>query len=119
MKLSLSVKQGIFLILNAFAVYGITLTHDYALDDHIVITGNTFTQKGFAGVRDIMTHDAFVGAYGEALELSGGRNRPLSIVTFALEREMFGLNPFVGHFGNVVLCLLLSHGSVVLLLYPF
>jgi len=103
MKLSLSVKQGILLIVAAFAVYGNTLTHDYALDDHIVITGNNFTKRGFAGVRDIMTHDTFAGANGEAPGLSGGRYRPLSIVTFAVEREMFGLNPFVGHLVNVAL----------------
>ena len=73
MNLSIPVKQGIFLVTVVFALYGNTLTHDYALDDHIVITGNNFTKKGFAGIKDIMTHDAFVGAYREALELSGGR----------------------------------------------
>ena len=103
MNLSLPVKQGIFLVVVVFALYGNTLTHDYALDDHIVITGNNFTKKGFAGIKDIMTHDAFVGAYGEALELSGGRYRPLSIVTFAVENELFGSSPFVGHLGNIVL----------------
>jgi len=102
MKLSLPVKQGVFLLLFAL-VYANTLKHEFVLDDVIVITGNKFTKKGFAGIGDIMTHDAFVGAYGEALELTGGRYRPLSIVTFAVEHAFFGSNPFVGHLGNMVL----------------
>ena len=103
MSLGLRSKQSLFLLFIAFLLYGNTLSHDYVLDDHIVITGNNFTKRGFDGIKDIMTHDAFVGTYGEALELTGGRYRPLSIVTFAVEHELFGLNPFVGHLGNVIL----------------
>jgi len=36
---------SILLFVLAFAIYGNTLTHDFALDDHIVITGNNFTKK--------------------------------------------------------------------------
>lgn len=100
--------QYLALFLFAFALYGNTLQHDYALDDYIVITGNSFTKQGIKGIGDIFTHDAFVGAYGEALELSGGRYRPLSIVMFALEFEVFGLDPFYGHFFNVLLFALIS-----------
>jgi len=100
-----AVNKGhcIFLFLLATLLYANTLTHDFALDDHIVITGNNFTKQGIEGIGDIMTHDAFVGAYGEALELTGGRYRPLSIVMFAVEYELFGLNPFVGHLMNLLL----------------
>ncbi|MFH1321327.1 MAG: tetratricopeptide repeat protein [Bacteroidota bacterium] len=87
----------------AFLLYGNTLSHNFALDDMIVITGNKFTQKGIDGIPDILTQDAFVGAYGEALELTGGRYRPLSIVMFAIEYEFFGKKPFIGHLMNVLL----------------
>ncbi|HIA36615.1 MAG TPA: DUF1736 domain-containing protein [Flavobacteriales bacterium] len=96
-------KLSAILVLLTFILYGNTLSHDFALDDYIVITGNNFTKKGLGGIKDIMTHDAFVGTYGEALELTGGRYRPLSIVSFALEYEFFGRNPFVGHLGNLLL----------------
>ncbi|HIA37567.1 MAG TPA: DUF1736 domain-containing protein, partial [Flavobacteriales bacterium] len=96
-------KLSAILVLLTFILYGNTLSHDFALDDYIVITGNNFTKKGLDGIKDIMTHDAFVGTYGEALELTGGRYRPLSIVSFAIEYEFFGRNPFVGHLGNLLL----------------
>jgi len=94
---------SILLFVLALVLYGNTFTHDFALDDHIVITGNNFTKQGFSGIKDIMTHDAFVGTYGEALELSGGRYRPLSIVMFAVEYQLFGANPLVGHMMNALL----------------
>ena len=108
-------KISILLFVLALVLYGNTLTHDFALDDHIVITGNNFTKKGFSGIKDIMTHDAFVGTYGEALELTGGRYRPLSIVMFAIEYQLFGLNPLVGHMMNVLL-FAITGGMIFLLM---
>jgi len=93
----------LFIFFLVFAIYGNTLSHQYALDDTIFIVGNKYTQKGIEGIPDILTHDAFVGAYGQALELSGGRYRPLSLVMFAVEYELFGLNPFPGHLINLLL----------------
>lgn len=92
----------IILFVTAFVFYGNTISNDFVLDDLIVITGNQFTQKGFEGLKDIFTHDAFVGAYGEALNLTGGRYRPLSIASFAVEKELFGYSPQVFHFFNVL-----------------
>nr|MBK9652669.1 tetratricopeptide repeat protein [Bacteroidota bacterium] len=99
------------LFVIAFAFYANSISNGFALDDLIVITANKFTQQGVAGIKDIMTHDAFVGTYGEALNLSGGRYRPLSIVSFAIEKQVFGNNTSVYHFFNVLfysaLCALL------------
>ena len=93
---------SLFLFSTAFIFYANSISNDFALDDLIVITGNKFTQQGFAGIKDIFTHDAFVGAYGEALNLSGGRYRPFSIVVFAIEKQLFGYRPEVFHFFNVL-----------------
>ncbi|HQV00463.1 MAG TPA: LytTR family DNA-binding domain-containing protein [Bacteroidia bacterium] len=92
---------SIVLVLVVAVFYGNTLRNEFALDDLIVLTGNKFTQQGFAGIPDLLTHDAFVGAYGEALNLSGGRYRPFSMVMFAIEKEIFGYTPVVFHFFNV------------------
>ena len=68
---------GIFIIFG-FLLNGNTLTHDFALDDAIVITENDFTKKGFSGIWDQLTNDQFVGFYGVKKELvAGGRYRPL------------------------------------------
>ncbi|BDS09732.1 glycosyltransferase family 39 protein [Aureispira anguillae] len=93
----------LFALLGA-VLYLNTLGHQYAFDDFIVITGNDFTQQGFKGIYDLMTRDFFEGIYGEqGMDLTGGRYRPLSLVMFAIEYQFFGLNPFVGHFINVLL----------------
>ncbi len=95
---------GWALAVFGFLLYANTLGHGYAFDDSIVITENSFTQQGFGGIYDLMTKDFFIGIYGEqGMELTGGRYRPLSLVMFAVEYQFFGLNPFVGHFINVLL----------------
>ncbi len=85
-------------------VYGNSLFNDYALDDSIVLTENVFTKQGINGLKDIFTTDAFVGYFQEKKSLvAGGRYRPLSIATFAVEYEMYGLKPAYSHAINVVL----------------
>ena len=92
----------ILLFTTAFIFYGNSISNKFALDDLIVITENKFTLNGFGGLKDIFTHDAFIGAYGKALSLSGGRYRPLSIASFAIEKEIFGYKSEVFHFFNVL-----------------
>lgn len=87
------------------ALYSNTVLNKYASDDTMVLTDNKFTKQGIAGIKDLMTHDAFVGFFGErgSLLVSGGRYRPLSMVTFAIEYEMYGLTPAYSHAINVIL----------------
>lgn len=88
----------------AFVLYGNTLGHLYALDDSIVISDNAFTRKGVAGIGDIFTHDTFRGYFQTEKNLvSGGRYRPLSLATFALEYQFAGAAPRLSHFVNVLL----------------
>lgn len=105
---SLNIKQyhSYTLMLSialCFLLYGNTLNNDYALDDAIVITHNEFTKQGVKGIKDILSNDTFTGFFGKQKELvEGGRYRPLSLVFFALEYELFGANPFVGHLLNIL-----------------
>ena len=95
---------GAWLLLLAFALYGNTIGHEYALDDGLVIAGNSFTAQGWNGILPILTHDSFAGHYGAQMPfLQGGRYRPLSIVTFAIEQSFFHGNPHVSHAINVIL----------------
>lgn len=74
-------------------LYANTFHHSYAMDDELVILKNLNVQKGLAGLKDIFTTDAYQGYYdmmGAASPLAGGRYRPLSIATFAIEQEIFG-----------------------------
>jgi Tfp pilus assembly protein PilF len=87
-----------------FALYANTIPHDYALDDRVVIAENTFTQKGLKGIGDILSHDSLSGFFGGQLRLvQGGRYRPLPLVAFAVEHQLFGLNPHISHLINILL----------------
>lgn len=89
---------------SALALYLQTLPYEHVLDDQIVIKGNQYTQKGFQGIWPLLTEESFAGYFGEQKDLlPGARYRPLSLVTFAIEHQIFGLNPLVGHLVNVLL----------------
>ncbi len=92
------------IFLLTLAIYGNTFKNKYALDDAIVITQNEFTKQGFKGIKAIFTNESFTGFFGKKKNLvAGGRYRPLSIATFAVEYQFFGLNPSISHIINVVL----------------
>lgn len=95
--------QKWFVLVFTLLLYANTLDLNYALDDTLMITDNSFTKKGIHGIKDIFTNDAFVGFLGKNNLLPGGRYRPLSQVMFALEYQLFGFNPFVGHLINIIL----------------
>jgi tetratricopeptide (TPR) repeat protein len=80
----------LIIALLTFLIYSNSLWNGYAIDDTLVLTENKFTKKGIDGIGDIFTHDAFVGFFGEkgSKLVSGGRYRPLSIATLALEYEI-------------------------------
>jgi len=86
------------IILLSFIIYGNTLFHDYALDDAIVITGNEFTLSGLDGIPGLFTEEMFDGFFEQKDKklVSGGRYRPLSVATFALEWQLFIGTPFDG-----------------------
>lgn len=80
----------------SFIFYAPSLSNEYALDDGIVMEKNEYVHKGLGGIKEIMTKDAYSSFFkqmGSKGQLSGGRYRPLSIVTFAIEYDMFGFHP--------------------------
>lgn len=88
----------------AFILYYQCLPYGYVLDDKIVFSENNFTKNGFAGIKDILTKETFQGYFGEQKDLvEGGRYRPLSLVSFAIEYQLVGLKPVVSHGINIFL----------------
>lgn len=80
----------IIIFITAFGLYFSTWNYKYVLDDKIVITENVFTNKGFAGLGKIFSEESFTGFFQQQKDLvAGSRYRPLSIATFAIEREFF------------------------------
>lgn len=123
-----SIVAIIVLAVVSIALYINTLRNDYALDDSMVLIRNEFTQNGVSGIADIFKYDTFTGfwAFNDSTKtieeivaekklLPGGRYRPFSLMTFALEIELFGKDfydenmvlvgkgcPVVNHAVNVI-----------------
>lgn len=76
------------------------------MDDDFAYYSNVYVQKGISGIPDILTHP-----YYNDGNLTFDY-RPISAVTFAIEKELFGNNPHVAHFVNLVL-----YAIVVLLIF--
>ncbi|MCS6916214.1 MAG: tetratricopeptide repeat protein [Chitinophagales bacterium] len=102
--------SSFLVVATALALYVNTLHHGFVLDDGIVLSKNKYVQRGLDGIPDLIGRDSFHGSIGTSELLSGGRYRPLSLMIFALEVELFGLNAFVHHLFQV-----LWYGAVCLL----
>jgi hypothetical protein len=88
--------QAIIIGLLALIFYFNSFFNESAHDDGIVIVKNEYVQEGVAGISKIFTRDAYDSYYRQlntTNQLSGGRYRPLSIVTFAIEQEFLGPVP--------------------------
>ena len=77
-------------------LYGNTFTHNWAYDDLMVILKNGYVQQGVSGIPKLFAGDSFQG-FSESMneggdQLTGGRYRPLSLATFALEQQILGID---------------------------
>ncbi|HPD54336.1 MAG TPA: hypothetical protein PLI08_10355, partial [Bacteroidia bacterium] len=103
--------QALFLFVLGFLLYANSIPNEYALDDGLVIKENIWVQQGTKGIGKILSHgelDFFYAQQGVGEQFAGGRYRPLSIVTFAIEHSLFGEDPHIRHFFNVLIyCLTL------------
>ncbi|NBX80999.1 MAG: hypothetical protein EBQ94_11590 [Flavobacteriales bacterium] len=99
-KYSIKFRFGISILvfLVGFLLYSNTINHGYVLDDSGVIKDNVNVQKGIKGIPDILKMDLW-----ELSDVKLGYYRPLSLITFAIEKEYFGNAPHVSHFNNVLL----------------
>ena len=83
----------VIIFLMSILLYANTFKHQFALDDDIVICKNEFVLQGIKGIPSIFSKDLFASFYNQmntTAQLSGGRYRPLSVASFALEQELIG-----------------------------
>ncbi|KXK42752.1 MAG: hypothetical protein UZ11_BCD004001132 [Bacteroidetes bacterium OLB11] len=79
--------------LLSLGIYSNTFNAQFALDDDIVICKNEYVLQGTKGMTDIFSKDLFDSFYKQmntTAQLAGGRYRPLSVATFAIEQEFIG-----------------------------
>ena len=93
----------VLLFLLACVFYYNAIPGGYVLDDGLVLNQNAFVKKGISGIPDIFSHDSFYGSVGNSANLNGGRYRPLALVTYAIECQLYGLKPEYSRAINVLL----------------
>lgn len=111
----------LFLFLGcAFLQYFQTINYEYVLDDALVFTKNNFVKEGPSGIWKILSNETFMGYFGEQKGLvEGSRYRPLSLVSFNLEHQVFGMNPRVSHFFNILIYGLVGYVVFITLIRLF
>lgn len=86
----------LLVFLVAVLQYANTSEHDYAWDDAIVLTENTRVQKGLKDIPELF----------ENIKSNETQNRygyrPISLLSFATDVELFGMNPAASHKMNII-----------------
>jgi tetratricopeptide (TPR) repeat protein len=100
--------QYIILFVLSFVIYGNTMNHDFVLDDKLIIEGSPLVTGGSEAFPTIFKTNY---AYGRT-QFNDGLYRPLNILLFNLEYNLWGFNPKGYHFINILL-----YGILLLLIY--
>ncbi|MGB0917527.1 MAG: tetratricopeptide repeat protein, partial [Flavobacteriales bacterium] len=84
-------------------IYGLTLNNGYSVDDYLVSENLEMVNQGIAGIPEIVT-----SYYGKTDLGTPYAYRPVTRVTFAIERSLWGEKLWLSHLVNVLLYALLS-----------
>ncbi|MCD6012667.1 MAG: Tetratricopeptide 2 repeat-containing protein [Flavipsychrobacter sp.] len=106
-------KYAVFLAVVAFCIYANTLGNDFAYDDGL-IRKNELVKEGITAIPDIISSPYYEDSVREVARSSGEQlYRPMPLVLFATEYQLFGDNPMPAHFVNI----LLYAGCIVLFFF--
>jgi len=97
-----------FLFAFTFLLYSNTINNGYNLDDELVTNNHALTSKGFKAIPEILS-SPYYSDMGTSYEY-----RPMVLISFAIEHQLFGENPTTSHLINVLL-----YSISVLLLFIF
>src|SRR5436190_10658746 len=84
----------ISIFLFAFLLYGRTIKYGFVLDDELVTYKNSYVQKGLAGIPEILSN-GFLAGYSKVSDIERPQYRPVILMQFALEKQIWDINPFV------------------------
>ncbi|MFI5195815.1 MAG: tetratricopeptide repeat protein [Chitinophagales bacterium] len=76
-----------------------TIGYDYTLDDPYFTTGHPYVRQGLSQTSEFFTHAAYYGVYKN----HDASYRPLLLLSFAAEHDLFGFNPKVSHTLNLLI----------------
>ena len=99
-------RWEIIIFIFSILLYANSIPNEYNMDDELVTIQHRLTSKGVSAIPEIITSTYYKDAAGYAYEY-----RPVVLITFAVEHQLFGDNAHVSHFFNVLLyglcCILL------------
>jgi protein O-mannosyl-transferase len=88
----------ILLGLISVAVYFNTIWNGFVMDDVMVLKDNRMVLRGMSAIPELLSTPHMRGY----LIIPNDLYRPLSLVMFAIEYQLFGLSPSVHHFFNIL-----------------
>lgn len=95
----------IIIVATCFLLYGQSLSNGYNIDDDYVCENHQLVQQGIKGIPEI-----FASRYNNSNGVMFGY-RPVTIAVYAIEYQIFGESPAVGHFFNliyyIIVCIIL------------
>lgn len=89
-------KTYLFFLTVTLLFYSNSVKNDYAIDD-ILVTDNPVVKRGISALPEI-----FTTSYYSSQETRFGY-RPMAKASFAIEHSLFGENPHISHFINLLL----------------
>ena len=94
-------KERILILIIVAIFYGNTLKNEYSLDDSLVTEKENITTKGIKAIPKIIK-----SFYIEQSNEFKFDYRPIVKISYAIEHELFGVNPAVSHFFNLLFYLI-------------
>lgn len=91
-------KERVLILFTVILFYGNTLQNNYSLDDSFVTQKNNITSTGLKAIPHILTSPYIDGKDGFRHDY-----RPVVKLSFAIEHELFGVNPKTSHLINILL----------------
>lgn len=101
---------GLYVLLAAviLSIYSNTISHDFALDDKVIIVQNEYVNTGLSGFFSLMTSSQSLSSASSEVSKVMPKQRPVAMLSHALDVSLFGMNPKAHHATNIFLYLLLA-----------
>ena len=94
----------IILVAAVLLMYGSSINYDFTIDDNVFFLKHSSVQKGLQGIPETFT-------YGSLEKYNGMKGlqpyRPVTLISFAIQKQLFNNDPVKAHLVNIILYVLL------------
>lgn len=88
----------LFFFILSFIIYSKSIPNKYSMDDDFIMVNNVQIHKGIKAIPEI-----FKTTYALPGQKGGYEYRPVVKATYAIEYQIFGENPHISHFINILI----------------